>query len=34
MIDEVSAHALTPGVWRYSLGEAVATYKLTIYVKR
>jgi uncharacterized protein YceK len=37
VIDEVSAHALTPGVWRYSLGAAQpppATYRLTIYVKK
>jgi Fe-S cluster assembly iron-binding protein IscA len=34
VIDEVSAHALTPGVWHYGLGAAVGTYRLTIYVKR
>lgn len=37
VIDEVSAHALTPGVWRYGLGAAApspATYRLTIYVKK
>lgn len=34
VIDEVSARAVTPGVWHYRLGAAVATYVLTIYVKR
>lgn len=34
VIDEVSARALTPGLWHYGLGAAVATYVLTIYVKR
>jgi hypothetical protein len=34
VIDEVSAHALTPGVWHYGLGAAIATYRLTIYVKK
>ena len=31
VIDEVSARALTPGLWHYGLGAAVATYVLTIY---
>ena len=34
VIDEVSARALTPGLWHYGLGAAVASYVLTIYVKR
>ena len=34
VIDQVSAHALTPGVWGFSLGAAVATYRLSVYVKR
>ncbi len=34
MIDEVSAQALTPGVWRYGIGNGTATYSLTIYVRK
>jgi Fe-S cluster assembly iron-binding protein IscA len=34
VIDEVSARALTPGVWRYGLGATIGEYVLTVYVKR
>jgi hypothetical protein len=34
VIDAVSARVLTPGLWRYSFGADVATYAVTIYVKR
>lgn len=34
VIDEVSARALTPGLWHYGLGATPATYEVTIYVKR
>ena len=34
VIDEVSAHALAPGLWRYNLSAALVTYKLAFYVKK
>lgn len=33
-IDEVSAHALTPGVWSFGIGATTAAYVLTIYVRK